>query len=165
MVYVYGGEGGMPSEKNVICVRLDPEDSYRLEKLAESMGLDRSKLLRQIIVQYLDSHKTGSSENQAPQVLEVVDKTTKQLEGMVNQLIKHCSDFANEVVSLHPNESQDYWYKDCIKRRRGFLREKMIEAIRKADLELSKLIPDHGKRAEYLKKMHQAMEMYLSRLQ
>ena len=153
----------MGSEKNVVCVRLDPEDLRKLERLAESMGLDRSKLLRQIIVQYLDNQQVASSDNE-PQVNEIVERTNKTLEGIVNYYIKYCEDYAKELVSLHPNENYEYWYKDCLKRRRGMIREKMIDLIRKADLEMSKIITDYGKRSQYLRNMYQSMEIYLSRL-
>jgi predicted DNA-binding protein len=147
----------------VIGVRLDLEDARRLEEIAKTQGLKIGELLRQIIVQYLDNQQDVSSDNE-PQVKDIVERTTKTLEGIVNYYIKYCEDYAKELVSLHPNENYEYWYKDCLKRRRGMIREKMIGLIRNADLEISKIITNYDKRAQYLRNMYQSMEIYLSRL-
>jgi len=153
----------MPQTK-VLGVRLDINDLMRLERLAESKGLKVSELARMIIVQYLDNNQDANEQDQGPQVMEIIDRTNKAMENTVNYYIKYCEDYAKELVSLHPNENYEYWYKDCIERRRGWVRDKLIGSIRKADQELSKIITDYDKRSQYLRKMYKSMEIYLTRL-
>ncbi len=150
--------------KDVICVRLDWEYIYKLEQLAKSQGIDRSKLLRQIIIQYLDS-QAGSSNSIPETVKDVIDQSIKTMETVVNNVIKYCEDHAKEIVERRPSENYQYWKNRCIESRRWWTREKLLEIIRNADRQLQVFIPDYDQRRSFIKKLYEKVDQYMSKLQ
>jgi metal-responsive CopG/Arc/MetJ family transcriptional regulator len=135
-----------------------------LGKIAESQGLKPSELARQIIIQYIDQAGNLETQAESETVKGILDNAMKKMESVVNYTLKQCEEFANEVVSNHPNEDRNYWKNDCLKRRRGMTREKLLELIRIADQELGKIIPEYNKRSELIRPLYQIVDRLMTRL-
>jgi len=134
------------------------DSARRLEEIAKKEDVTIGELLRKIIVQYLDNQPLQDQDQAQDlgKVNEIVNNTIQLFEKTANYVIKYCQDYANEIVSLHPTAQYDYWYKDCLSRKRGLIRDKLLEYIHSADLELQKIIPDHEKRRTYIRRLYQA---------
>ena len=150
---------------DVVCVRLDWEYVHKLEQLAREKGLDRSKLIRQIIIQYLDSQQSENTAPEATNIKEVLDRSIKAMEVLVDNVIKYCEDHAKEIVTRRPSESELFWKNECLSRRRGLVREKLLEIIRNTDKQLELYLPSHDQRRPYLKQLYQKVDQYMSKLQ
>lgn len=148
----------------VLGVRLDINDLTRLERLAESKGLKVSELARMIIVQYLDNQLPSPSGNIDPELKtkldQVVENTRRKIEGIIEKYIKHCEDYAREVVERHPNENPLDLKNDCLKRWRGSLMIDVRSIIQKSINELKQLNINDQLRSEYAKKLYQLQDLY-----
>jgi predicted transcriptional regulator len=144
-------------------VRLDWEYVYKLERLAQLRGLDRSKLIRMIIVQYLDS-QLSEKESMPEGVKDVLDKSVKAMETVVDYVVKYCEDHAKEIVERQPHENYQYWRNRCLEGKRWWAREKMLEIIRKADKQLETFMPSYDQRREHIKTLYQKIDQYMSKL-
>jgi len=149
---------------DVVCVRLDWEYVHKLEQLAKSRGLDRSKLIRQIIIQYLDSQQLENTP-ETTSVKEVLDRSIKAMETLVDNVIKYCEDHAKEIVARRSSKSELFWKNECLSRRRGLVREKLLEIIRNTDKQLELYLPSYDQRRPYLKQLYQKVDQYMSKLQ
>ena len=151
------------SKTKVLGVRLDINDLAKLERIAQSRGLKPSELVRQTIIQFIDQANVETqSENET--VNAILNKTIGSMERIINYVAKYCEEFANAVASNNPGEDYNYWLNTCIRNKRGMTLEKLLELIRNADQELSKIMADYTKRSAYIKRLYQAVDQLMTRL-
>jgi pantoate kinase len=87
------------------------------------------------------------------------------MEMFVDNVIKYCEDHAKEIVARRPSESELFWKSECLSRRRGLVREKLLEIIRNADRQLEAYLPSYDQRRQYIRMLYQKVDQYMSRLQ
>jgi len=147
----------MPSDKNVVCVRLDSEYLYKLEKLAESKGLDRSKFLRMLIVQYLDnqpSSESGISSELSSKIEALLNQAKQEMDIVINKWIKYCEDSANGTHERNQNLDLTELKRDCLKRFRPLIVLDLKQIADKTMEEIKRYDINSNLKLEYTRKLY-----------
>jgi predicted DNA-binding protein len=109
----------MEKEKRVLCVKMDPEDVEKIEQIAKSRGLDKSKLIRELIETYL--LKKREIEAITRELDKLVEEAREKMNVVYGKWVKYCEDFAREIVVRYPQYKEITVKNECLKDKRGLI--------------------------------------------
>jgi hypothetical protein len=145
------------SEKRVICVKMDAEDVEEIERIAKSRGIDKSKLIRELIKTHLLTKKRDTSE-----LDKLVEEAKAVMDAVYSKWIKHCESYAREIVERHPQYKEVAVKSECLKEKRGFLINDLQKVAREYTTKIKNMNNvDIETKREYYKKIWGLIETYL----
>jgi hypothetical protein len=147
----------MEKEKRVLCVKMDPEDIKKIEQIAKSRGIDKSKLIRELIETHLLTKKRDTSE-----LDKLVEEAKATMDAVYNKWIEHCSSFAKEVVERHPHLKEVEIKERCLKDKRGLIMMDLQIIAREYITKIKNMNNvDIETKREYYKKIWGLIDQYL----
>ena len=146
------------TEKKIVCVKLDQDVAQKLERIAKSKGIDKSKLLRELIEQYL-----GYKNSEA---LSELDKLVSEAKAKMDQAyakwIKHCEEHVREVASRNPSIKEAEMKESCLKSVRGLMMIDLQEIAREYIIKIKAMNNvDNEVKREYYRKVWGLIDQYL----
>jgi len=148
-------------EKRILCVKLDPEDFEAIERIAKSRGIDKSKLIRELIETHLLNKRRVEAETS--ELDKLVSEAKEKMDLVYKRWVEHCEQHASEVVEKHRHLKHIEARDQCLKNSRGLIlmdlqtiaRDyiKKIKSAQNVDQELKR---------EYYKKVWELIDQYLA---
>jgi predicted transcriptional regulator len=147
------------AKEKIICVRLDPETSEKLEQLARSRGVDKSKLLRALIEELIERSLNDAKRDETLAELDkIVFEAKQKMEEVFRKWEKHCEEHAKEVVARNPHLNLREIKEQCMKN--GLILMDLQRVAREYILKIKSLIIDADKQ-KYYKKVWGLINQYL----
>jgi predicted DNA-binding protein len=139
-------------------VKLDSKTAERLEQYARRKGVDKSKILREIIEQYLGLDKNSEALSELD---KIVSEAKAKMDMVFNKWVKYCEDHAKEVVARHPQFKEIEIKEGCIKSARGLILTDLQDIAREFVVKIKSMNIDNEVKREYYKKIWGLIDQYL----
>ena len=146
-------------EKRILCVKLDPEDFEAIERIAKSRGIDKSKLIRELIETLLNK---GRVEAETSELDKLVSEAKEKMDLVYKRWVEHCEQHAREVVEKHRLKHSEV-RDQCLKNSRGLILMDLQTIARDyiKKIKSAQNVDQESKR-EYYKKVWELIDQYLA---